>query len=121
MSETRAVALIYSDKSSSGTLELQHRDTKERTFRAAKVMIITFFVAVIGFFVPLLHLILPPLILVVGFLLARRTYKTECVVLNGTGPCPACDVKVSVMPRVFSTAFSDVCESCHREIRFKVS
>ncbi len=116
MPEVPVSFVSQSGKVSEGTLLISEISLIRRVMRSGLRALLLLFCGVVGLIVPLLHLVLPLVFLILAVLVAKRTLQIKAFIERGTGSCPECHAPFRVFARRYSLPFTDLCESCHREI-----
>src|SRR4051794_13695731 len=95
---TKKVQIIHSDgvRTSSGEIQIQYWNKKERTMRALKMGGMCWGGAVVAVFMPLIHFVLVPALLIAGPIMFFIVAGRESVVLGGLGVCPGCSAPLPI-------------------------
>ncbi|MBX7137376.1 MAG: hypothetical protein K1X83_05280 [Oligoflexia bacterium] len=113
--------LTYSNSTSPGVLTLQFLSAADLLKKRFKRTMLLLLITAASALIPIVHLIVTPLLLVITVVSAFIPAGSSAMVLSGAGSCPACGAAFRVMARRYTQNFSDVCESCHREITVQSS
>ncbi len=114
---TEAVRLSVADKNSSATLSIQQISKSKRIGKAIIVGSIGLIISLALVFIPILHFVLVPFGLLITLLLVINRLKTDQIIIDGVGVCPACEAHLQIYKRAYKLPFKDVCEKCSREVQ----
>lgn len=117
--KVQVIANVNDDRRTQGTAYIKHYTPPERMMAALKKLGMVWGVAILCVLIPVFHFVLVPLFLVLGIVLAHRTYKSEGLVLEGSVPCPHCQTEVTMKKGELRWPISEICQGCARVVRIE--
>jgi len=117
---TKDITLQVNDQRAQGSVDIQEFSEKMRFKRGIMVLALGLPLTAASVFVPVLHFFLVPLGLIITISISRARFKTEAVILSGSGACPACNATFRIMKRRSVFPFNDICEKCSRNVVIEI-
>jgi hypothetical protein len=105
------------EKKTAGHIRARYFDKSERSERALKVFGLCWGIGIFCIIIPLAHFILVPGFLLAGPIVAFFFYHQTDIVLDGSGPCPACGKPFKVARTRVQWPINDVCSECHNSVK----
>jgi len=104
---------------SSGRVQTQQWNEKERLKRGLQAFGKCFGLAVLSVFLPFLHYFLVPSLLIASPIYGRYIYKITSMVIDGEGTCPDCQAPFKVAKMIEQWPMHDVCDACKCEVKIE--
>lgn len=110
------VHLTSDSKTRQGIAFIREWDKKGRIKRALKTLAICWGLMIISILIPIAHFILVPSFLILGPFLAFKVYRTQSMLIGGTGKCPHCDHDFLIEKSHLNWPLHDLCSFCQSSV-----
>jgi hypothetical protein len=114
---TEVRIILNEDKSSEGEVFLKRWSDRQRNWRATKILLQMWGLALLSVFVPLAHFVLVPLFLLIGLVMYPIMLGQKSTVLGGVGACPNCDKRFEIIRCPEKWPLEDICNHCNRHVK----
>lgn len=88
----------------------------KRLARSFGLLILLLIITAVTALIPILHFVIVPVMLILTFIVIASSLRKSKIIESGVGACPYCKAPFRVFTRRLRLPFSDVCETCHRQV-----